>query len=471
MLKTFSAEELDSFEVWLKSPWFNTNRTLIPLISKSLKYHPDFDQPNLTKEKLFGKIQPKGKYSDRRMNNILSEGYLAAEQFLVYNNFAKDKILHQERLSIEFQSRSLDNWFYKSAIKALGSVNKNERPNLEEQFFLYQMNRRVYQHPIEATRYLGESNYVEEMKNHLDTIFLVEKAYLISDAIIRNRILRNNPIDNSKELENWKAMAEGNSHPSIELYRRRFSYTRKNMTHAFKECLEYFYEKCNHLNHKERKIHYHLFLNDFSFLAKSKRLDLKEMLPHYKFGLETGLLIHEGILTHVTFSGIIAVSNSVGDFEFSNLVINKYSSNLSESFRTDALGWAKIHTSYYQKKLLFCLDLFSKYEFKSAHFRVMGRILNMQIYFDLALIDKTYQSLLFNYFDSFEKWTARLSGQSKYKKLAIANLIRASRTLMKKFISPNFIKSEMNDILNKYESMQAANWVKARVEKIIALRQ
>ena len=80
IIKTLSEDELKSFELWLKSPWCNSNKNLIRLLEKLRKYYPAFEGKNLSKEKLFQQVLPHGKYSDRRMNNLLSEGYLAAEQ-------------------------------------------------------------------------------------------------------------------------------------------------------------------------------------------------------------------------------------------------------------------------------------------------------------------------------------------------------------------------------------------------------
>ena len=89
IIKTFSPTELKAFEYWLKSPWANSNKNLIRLLEKVIKYHPDFDNKKLTKEKLFKQILPNGKFSDRRMNNLLSEGFLAAERFLIINIIMK----------------------------------------------------------------------------------------------------------------------------------------------------------------------------------------------------------------------------------------------------------------------------------------------------------------------------------------------------------------------------------------------
>ena len=95
-IKTFSIEELKSFEGWLHSPWCNSNKNLIKLLEKLKKHYPAFDHPKLTKEKLFKQVLPTGKFSDRRINNLLSEGYLAAERFMVFHNLSQNQNLQKD---------------------------------------------------------------------------------------------------------------------------------------------------------------------------------------------------------------------------------------------------------------------------------------------------------------------------------------------------------------------------------------
>ncbi|HMQ60677.1 MAG TPA: hypothetical protein PKE06_08415 [Flavilitoribacter sp.] len=73
LLRAIEPEELKVLDRWLRSPWCNTNKNLIRLLERVLRYYPGFSDPRFTKEKLFREVLPNGKFSDRRMNNLLSE--------------------------------------------------------------------------------------------------------------------------------------------------------------------------------------------------------------------------------------------------------------------------------------------------------------------------------------------------------------------------------------------------------------
>ena len=124
LLQSFDESELKPFDTWLRSPWCNSNKNLIRLFTRLVKYYPDFDHPRLDKEKLFREVLPDGKFSHRRMNNLLSEGYLAAERFLVFQRFSKDESLQKGLLAEEFQGRHLDDWFFRGVEQETGRLEK-----------------------------------------------------------------------------------------------------------------------------------------------------------------------------------------------------------------------------------------------------------------------------------------------------------------------------------------------------------
>ena len=152
LLKTFSEEEIKAFELWLRSPWCNTNKNIGKLVDKIKKYHPTYEDKKLTKEKLFKKILPDGKFSDRRMNNLLSEGYLAAERFIIFQNLTKDENLKKDLLTKEFQNRHLDDWFFRDVNKEITRLEDKEIKDWEDHLDLLRLNRRVYHHPNQNPR-------------------------------------------------------------------------------------------------------------------------------------------------------------------------------------------------------------------------------------------------------------------------------------------------------------------------------
>ena len=111
------------------------------------KYYPSFEDEKLTKEKLFKQVLPNGKFSDRRMNNLFSEGYLAAERFIVFQNLLGNQRLQKELLIKELQNRQLEDWFFKEANKSIEDLGTKSIKDWEDHLELLQLQRRIYHHP------------------------------------------------------------------------------------------------------------------------------------------------------------------------------------------------------------------------------------------------------------------------------------------------------------------------------------
>ena len=58
ILRTLSADELKLFREFIRSPYHNKNKNVISLFEIIRKFSPSFNDPNLTKEKVFKKIFP-----------------------------------------------------------------------------------------------------------------------------------------------------------------------------------------------------------------------------------------------------------------------------------------------------------------------------------------------------------------------------------------------------------------------------
>ena len=73
LLKTFSKEEYKKFELFINSPFFNSNNTIVRLYSIIKKYAPDFTHKSLEREAIFKKIFPGKEYNELSLRSRFSE--------------------------------------------------------------------------------------------------------------------------------------------------------------------------------------------------------------------------------------------------------------------------------------------------------------------------------------------------------------------------------------------------------------
>ncbi len=471
IIRTFSSAELKSFELWLKSPWANSNKNLIRLLEKVQKHHPDFDYSKLTKTKLFQQILPNGKYSDRRMNNLLSEGFLAAEKFLIFNNLAHNQNLKKDLLTQEYQNRHLENWFFRDINKEVARLEEKEVKDWEDHLDLLRLNRRIYHHPNQNPRMQPGGQTIVKMGEQLDLVYLLEKAAIINEKIFRNRILKNENHEVEEELKVWMKVSEGIEHLAVELYKMRFGHREETMLEQYFELREVFLERYGELNEKEQKVHLYSLINDTVLLIRKKQIDIPETLPIYKLGVKTKILIDKGKLPHNFYVAIISASNYKGDFNYSEKFIKFHSSKLDKQFQLDGSKWAKANTKYYQGNYEECLNILLNHNPKEIYFKLISKLLNVQVYFDLYLSDNSYQFYLFNYLDSFEKWIIREKFRSESSKKSYLRFVQVSRVLAKYHSQAIFPLNKVKKLLENENNIQAPTWIKRQIKKIIKLKK
>ena len=141
-LSTFSKSELQHFEKWLASPWCNSTKCLVDIFVVLKKHHPNFDKRKLTKHKLFEKALGKAP-SDRRMNNLLSEMYLQAEQFLIHEQVKNNHFIKTDLLTNDFSKRNLKDWFNNKTKNELENLDKKQVWETADHLFNYHLNKKI----------------------------------------------------------------------------------------------------------------------------------------------------------------------------------------------------------------------------------------------------------------------------------------------------------------------------------------
>lgn len=471
LLRTFDETELRDFSQWLLSPWCNSNKNLPRLFEELRKHHPRFNSPHLTKELLFERVLPDGKYSDRRLNNLMSEAFQAAERFLVFRRLDGDRHQQQRTLATALQQRHLDKWFFKCVKKEMQALEEEPVKSWDDHLQLFRLQQSVYHHPTRSPRSKAGDQTIVQMGERLDLLYLLEKAVIIEEKRARFRIFQNEDHDVRSDIERWLIAAEGLDHPAIQLYRLRFEVpSAPNIEHyweirdAFAECLPMLHER-------EQKLHLLSLINDTMLLIKQGVFDITEVLSLYKVGLGANLLLHNGQMTVNTYTSIVVASNTKGESDFTHHFIANYTKYVDEAVKADCERWGKAHTAYWSKRLHHCMSLLRHQEFETAYFQFISRVLRTQAYFDLYLQEDSYQSYLFSYFDQYERWLYRNKQYAKNVKKTFLLFVKKTKQLARYYEASTFEPDKVIKLLDDTSNIQALNWLKQKQQEVLSLRK
>ncbi|MBK8553222.1 MAG: hypothetical protein IPL53_20045 [Ignavibacteria bacterium] len=91
LIKSFTKEELKSFEKFLQSPFLKPARDTSELYYYIIKFYPDYDTSKLEKEKVFEKLFKGESYNEKKLLNLIFDLTKAAEDYLALNTMMEDE--------------------------------------------------------------------------------------------------------------------------------------------------------------------------------------------------------------------------------------------------------------------------------------------------------------------------------------------------------------------------------------------
>ena len=195
LLREFTQNEINEFDKFVKSPFFNNQSTLIRLYDELKKYYPDFNDKNLSKEKLFEKVNPELEYNDVQFRKYFSNLFKLAEEYLICVECNINKERKKVHLINQFEKRNL-NEFYDKGLKEIDRI-ENEKNHVSNEYFItkYFTEETKFIHFIKINE-LDKISF--NMRNSHNNIIL---QLLLITAVYNNILLVNKKIYRDSEVE------------------------------------------------------------------------------------------------------------------------------------------------------------------------------------------------------------------------------------------------------------------------------
>ncbi|MCI0448652.1 MAG: hypothetical protein L0Y79_02560 [Chlorobi bacterium] len=158
ILKTFSKEEMKHFEKFVSSPFHNSIKNNVQLLTELKRFYPGFNNEKLSYESLFEKIYPRKKYNRQMMWNLTSGFEKLAEEFLVQTSLKKNKFEHLEFLFWEFRDRKLSNYYHRiiNGIEKLLETEGIDYLYWEKKGHL-EVYKQFYHHLMDRVQFMSDS--------------------------------------------------------------------------------------------------------------------------------------------------------------------------------------------------------------------------------------------------------------------------------------------------------------------------
>ncbi len=453
ILRTFSKKELRDFNKWLHSPAHNLRKDVQDLFNY-LAGEGKLVKPNLlVKELIFKSIFPKETYNDAKLRQTVHFLMNALENFLVYSEIIKDEVNAKTILASVYRKRSIPKSFQKAISEAQKEQEKNEFKDWRYLFGEYLLEEEKYTYNSRLKR-TAEMN-LQEATDALDTSYLSNKLRQMCLILSHQAVFKKDyQIGMYKEILNHVESNDFLKIPAIAIYYYSYKATTEKENESYFLSLKNQIEQNGHLfRHEEIRDIYLLAINYCIFKVNGlKKEYIRELYELYKRGIETRILIENGILSHRTFKNVVVTGTYLKEYDGVDFFINDYQKYIEEKHRDSIVHYCRARLYFEKGDFNQAMKLLNQVEFNDIFMNLDAKTVLLKIYWELEEFD-ALDSLI----DSVGIYLRRKKVMG-YHKSNYKNLLRFTKKLLK-VTGPNKYKEKLVKEINEANPLTEKAWL------------
>jgi hypothetical protein len=474
LLKTFSAEEIKSFEKFIASPYFNSVKNYTKLLKVLKKFHPGFESDELTNENLYKKIYPRKKYNKQVMWNQFSAMEKLAKEFLEHTALKKNKLERMELLFSELGNRKL----LKDYLKTLNEMERLlEKGGIDYDYFENRGHlencRQEYYHLMDKIQPMADSKL--KATEYQILLFLRMTVGGLHDMKVLSRDYNarfdvNIPLEFAKHLD-LKSIVEYSRSKNFE-----YSFMIEIYYHSLMMMLEPL--EAGHLDKvrdlfrlnyekftmSEKRTIMHWVVAYCVYRSDDKDFKYKRIIFELnKFRLKEGLVFYpEGQIPSVIYLQILKIALSLDEMDWAENFIKNYTSKLQPGIQqsTRAMAYAFVH--FQTKEYVKVLNDLNNVEFIDPREKRFARSLLARTYYEMNELES-----LLNHIDTSLHFLVNNPVVSDMTRLSHKNFFNTLRKII--FIRENsdldsipLLRNELS--LAKY--IESKNWLSEKLNEL-----
>lgn len=382
IIKTFTADELNEFSLFISSPFFNPNKKLIELYKEIFKYFPNFDNDKLTKKNLYQAIYKGKEFNYNSLRSVLSGLKLLAERFI------ETKYIQQKNnkcdLVSAFIERGIEELSERYFSKPKRNYNKafdSESLYLQSEVLIQEINTDITNNNLKARKRLERIDIKIDKLMHLDFSayyyrFVTHFTHLLIFYSKYNIDIKKKPVykmmmnisnsQSNKTIQNYKD-------PYLCLYKFLLaSYldllNKEISAKSFRNYTKLFNELSATMSSNEISLH---LIRQMSFLIIKLKKDNKESFHDDELFNIYNLILEKKYFMSLTgryitpdlFISILLHSIKIKKLEWSGYFINNYTSYLKKEHWKILKTFSEAYLEFFKGNIQLSESLLEKFRF------------------------------------------------------------------------------------------------------------
>jgi len=451
LFNTLNASEIKAFEKHLKKNFATGSQVF--QVYKYIKKNK-VDEVKLEKEYALKRIFKQEKVTKSSLTNLLSDLYLALEEFLLWQKFKENKNKELDKMKMEiWRERQLTDWFYRDLEKIKKTID-DTLPNIWTELVMIQLYEQAF-YNADLNQEAARHQYLLSAMKHLDEFYFTLKLKYSTDLLNRNELRQeNNEIILLEEILNILQKENKQSKPSLLLYYNLVLLIKHKDKNAYKR-LKVQLKTFMFANKKEQLV-FLLYLVNFTIWSfRNGQLEMgKEVLTIFQYGLDNNLLIVDGVFPPVPYKNIVTASCLLKQYKHASAFNEQWYPYLPESIKQDIYFYCKGAIEFAQGKYDNCLQILNNITFANFSYSREGRSMMIRSFYELDNITSALDASL-----AYEQYLRRNKVAGKDFVLAGFNFLKIIRKMING-IDSKIILTEVKN-LNK---LQSKNWFLEKLE-------
>ena len=470
-LKHLSIYELNSFDKFVKSPYFNQNERIIKFFNFLLPYLKAKKEGDISKMDIWAEIEPGSAYNDAKFRKFTNDLLKLFERFLA------QQIYEQNNLNIA--NNLLENVAKKKILKLYNSVLTTAE-RLSKRHIDRNSDYYYYQYGFEKNKFNLTSEFekkskkkkkfnwfnIAEMSDNLDVFYIGEKLKLYSTLLSYKRLYKlDMELNFIDEIIGFINKIDYEKYPPIAIWYQIYLTTSdsENINHYYK--LKVLIDKyINSFPKEEAQDIYESALNYCIRKANTGHFEFyNELLTLYKDLLRKDMLIEDNQLSPTRFRNIVFVATKVESYTWAEEFIDKYQYRIDEKYRENAVAYNFARLYFFKSDFDKVIEYIRDVEFNDIFYELGSKNILIKTYYELDEI-----SPLFSLLDSFNVFLNRYKrtipdNRRKNYKLLIKYVKKLLNSSYKDKAGLQKVKKEIDEAGNFPDK----NWVLEKIDELI----
>lgn len=461
-LSTLNVYELNRFNKYLFSPYFNRNehyRKFFSLLEPALRG----EAPPPAKEEIWEGTFQGRKYDDRKFRKIASDVLKLFEGFLAQERYGANP-LHQANYLLEAVATKKIDALYKSSVRTAKRLSDMHlERDASYYYFQYEFEREFYNiGDYEINR--SEVSNIESIAENLDKFYLAEKLRYYCTVLSRQSVIRHeyNMLFIDEIIRHVETHDYHDVPPIIIYYQILKMYQEPDVKEHYDQLRVLIREHI--LTFPELEAN-EIIISALSYsirqINKGKGEFLREIFELYQESLDKELLFINEELSPWSYKNIVITALRLSEFDWAENFIHQYAERLNPKYRDNAISFNLAQLYFYRKEYDKVIELLQQVEYDDLSYKLNSTTFLMGSYYELDEVEA-----LFSILDSFRVYLNRNKEIPTSRKTHYLNMIRIVKKLSGIRPGDQAQIDKLKAEIEKLKAIASKGWIMEKISEL-----